>query len=84
MPKMICVNCERQLSIEKSGIFVIETFLDDRPYKIWSADLWKCNSCKVEIVSGFGSGPISEHYMPNFDKVLSKAVESRHVFSYER
>lgn len=84
MPKMVCANCERQLKIEKSGVFVIETFLDDQPYKIWNADLWKCDSCKTEIVSGFGHGSLSEHYMDNFDEVLDKAVNSRHVFSYER
>ena len=84
MPEMICVNCERQLKIEKSDVYVIETFSDDTPYKIWLADLWQCNSCKMEIVSDFGIRPISEHYMDNFEMALSVALANRHVYSYER
>jgi len=39
------------------------------PYKVWLADLWECQGCGVQIVSGFASQPISEHYEPDFKKM---------------
>lgn len=36
------------------------------PYKLWMGDLWECPDCRAQIIVGFGQGPISEHYLPNF------------------
>lgn len=39
------------------------------PNKVWLADLWECEGCGVQIVSGFASQPISEHYKPDFKQM---------------
>jgi hypothetical protein len=55
MPKQVCVECETSLKIEQNGVIVVEMFNEDRSiYRLWSADMWKCPLCGVEIVTGFG------------------------------
>jgi hypothetical protein len=39
-----------------------------KPYKIWSSDLWECQGCGAEILSGFGLSPISIQHMEGFEK----------------
>ena len=38
-----------------------------KPYKLWAGDLWECQGCGHQIISGSGAAPIAEHYQPNFD-----------------
>lgn len=81
MLKPVCVPCQRFFRIEKSGFIFIEgmpmpgadralpgTLEPERwqPYKLWAGDLWRCESCGAKILSGFGNGPISEHYRSDF------------------
>jgi hypothetical protein len=42
------------------------------PYKVWVGDLWKCPECQHEIVVGVVGGPVSEHYLPDFDSVMTR------------
>lgn len=80
--KPICVLCQRFFRMVKAGYYFTEmmpksgrplpgTQQPDRwtPYKIWSGDLYECQGCKAQIVSGVGGGPISEHYQANFTDV---------------
>jgi hypothetical protein len=79
MPKPICVKCKRFFKPHRNGVFALEQMpaandvrpgLEDeanrRPYKIWRADLYRCEGCGDEIVVGFGQHPLSEHYQPEF------------------
>jgi hypothetical protein len=81
MPKPICVKCKRFYKPKKNGIFALEQMpkangakpgLEDEenwePYKIWRADLYKCEGCNHEIVDGFSWGPLAEHYEDNFKR----------------
>jgi DNA-directed RNA polymerase subunit RPC12/RpoP len=73
--KPICVKCGRFFKPFKTGIRVLEQMPREngagwRPYKIWQADLYKCHGCGTEIVTGFGTAPIAEHYMPQFENLL--------------
>ena len=78
MPKMVCVNCQTELQIEKTGVFVIEMFLDPPvPYKIWNADLWQCPGCHTEIVSGFASHQLVEHYEDDFEDMYKAILENK-------
>lgn len=36
------------------------------PYKLWVADLWECPDCGHELIVGWASAPVSEHYKPEF------------------
>jgi hypothetical protein len=75
MPGRVCVPCQRQYRAERNGVHAVEMMDNDtRPYKIWMADLLRCPGCEHQILSGFGANPVSEHYMPEFDKWM-KHVE---------
>jgi len=55
---------------ETDGVGVLDV-ADFGPYKIWSADKWKCPKCGIEIVIGFGDEAIAEHYQTDhFDHVV--------------
>jgi hypothetical protein len=53
---------------EKNGVGVLD--LDDtgRDYELFDADLWRCPKCGIEVVGGFGTGPIAGHYKNDFQK----------------
>lgn len=36
------------------------------PYKLWQGDLWQCEGCSAQIVSGVAHQPFAEHYQENF------------------
>jgi hypothetical protein len=46
-------------------------------YRLWSADLWICPDCGHKIISGFGKGPIAEHYQSNYDDVLAQILANK-------
>ena len=58
--------CGLFMRVKKNGVTVEELLEDGSPYKLWDADLWECVGCGVEVVSGFGSQPIAEHWQPNY------------------
>lgn len=79
--KPVCVKCHRFFRVKKNGFYFIEGMpgpgrplpvpgLDEahrwQPYKLWVGDLYAYEGCGAEILSGFGSGPIAEHYQPTF------------------
>jgi hypothetical protein len=79
MPKLVCVDCQTELSILKSGGYVIETFGNPehpKPYKIWSADVWECPGCHKKIVAGFSNHPLGEHYEGDFPELLDRVLAS--------
>ena len=74
MPNAVCLRCHRFLKVKKNGVVIEEgrplTGQRDGPwgpYKLWQADLWVCPGCGVEIVMGFGRGPLSEHFRPDYE-----------------
>jgi len=83
MPKPICVPCQRFFRPKKNGFPVIEQMPTDNdavpgtsqpekwsPYKLWIGDLWECQGCKAQIVVGFASEPISEHFHEAFGNMV--------------
>jgi hypothetical protein len=83
MLKPICVKCGRFFKPKRNGVYVLEQMqrvngaapgLENsdswRPYKLWHADLYEWHGCGTELVTGFGFGPMVEHYMPNFNQAL--------------
>ena len=69
--KLVCVDCKRELVIDKTGLPAIE-MAEFGPYKIWEADRWKCEGCGMKIIAGFGDKPWLEHYMPGFKEFIQK------------
>lgn len=88
--KPVCVPCRRFFRMKKSGYYFIEGMPIGRdvqpgnlepekwqPYKLWVGDLWQCEGCGAELISGFGQQPISEHYMPEFADKKAGLVDAR-------
>ena len=65
----VCPKCHCELKPERNGVAVLDLAAFG-PYKLWSADLWKCRICKIEIIAGFASEPISTCYEPDFKKQI--------------
>jgi len=38
------------------------------PYKVWCGDLYECEGCGAQIISGVGRAPLTEHYKPDFEE----------------
>ena len=69
MPKMVCVQCQRELTPLKNGVIVVEMMWSGSvpsPYKLWAADLWKCAKCDTRIVAGFAEHPFAFNHEPGF------------------
>ena len=84
--KPICVKCQRFYRCKKTGYYFVEGMPKpgetrvlpgiqepDRwePYKLWAGDLWECQGCGHQLVSGTGQSPIAEHYQPQFTKLAA-------------
>jgi hypothetical protein len=54
------------MRVKKNNVTVEELDETGAAYKLWSADLWECVECGVEIVTGFGQSPIAEHWQPTY------------------
>jgi hypothetical protein len=54
------------MRVKKNSVTVEEVFEDGSPYKLWDADLFECPECGVEVITGFGGGPLAEHYQPTY------------------
>lgn len=73
MPKILCVKCKVEFRPIENGVYVRELMHDNtRFYKLWSADKWGCPVCKVEVVAGYGEGPLVEHFE---EKALERVQE---------
>ena len=71
----VCKRCNCEMRPETNGVGVLD-IVQGRPYELWSADLWRCPGCGVEIVGGYGNVPIAAHYESDFTVVL-QSYESR-------
>jgi hypothetical protein len=67
------------MKLAHSGVTCVEAFGrgDDRPYKLWLADLYECIDCHTEVVTGFAANCYAEHYQPDFEEKLAKVPDSR-------
>lgn len=77
--KPVCVPCRRFFRPKKSGFYFVEAMPTENhaapgtespekwtPYKVWAGDLWECEGCGAQVVSGTGQHPVAEHYQPGF------------------
>ena len=62
----VLCGCGRFMRVKQNAVTVEEQLEDGSPYKLWTADLWECVECGVEVVTGFGQAPIAEHYQPTY------------------
>lgn len=87
--KPVCVPCQRFFHCTKTGFYFIEGMPKEnrakpgtlepekwQPYK-WVSDRFECDGCGAVILSGFGSGPITEHYQSEFSDVVKSTGASQ-------
>jgi len=65
--KPVCVKCQCELRPKTNGVGLLDMYnpsdkAEPQPYQIWDADLWACPRCGYELITGFGSRPIAEHW----------------------
>jgi ribosomal protein L37AE/L43A len=65
----VCPKCHCELHPETNGIGVLD-LADFGPCEVWDSDLWKCPSCGVEVIGGFGQGPVARHFESSFQLVV--------------
>jgi len=82
--KIMCVKCGKQLKCKKNEV-IVEESADNCSYRIWEADLWKCPKCGTEIIAGFGSEPMAEHFEKDYryQQVLAGLKERVKVYQLE-
>jgi hypothetical protein len=86
MSKLVCGKCKAFLYLATSGVAVLE-MAGFGPYKLWLADLWRCHVCHQEVISGFGDGPIAQHFEDDFAGVVhsfrrrGNLVRAHHIAS---
>jgi hypothetical protein len=66
----VCVKCHCEMRPEINGVGVLD-MADWGPYQLFDADQWCCPNCHVQMVGGFGSGPIAKHFEPDFQKMVA-------------
>jgi hypothetical protein len=85
--KPACVPCQRFFRIVRTGVYFIEAMPDGhdrpepgtaepgkwKPYKLWAGDLWRCEGCDTEIVSGVAQQPAGEHYQQDFAERVQRS-----------
>jgi hypothetical protein len=69
--KPICVKCKKFYRPKQNGFCFTEGQVGAgwAPYKAWMGDLWECNGCGHQLISGVGSRPLTEHYLHDFETV---------------
>ena len=71
MPKLVCVDCEVELVIDKTGLPAVE-MADFGPYILTEADRWRCPLCGWRVIAGFAEHGI-EHWENGFNEAINMA-----------
>ena len=72
---VVCVDCEKEMLPHRTGAIVEEHTDDGGPYKIWSADVYRCSSCGQEVIARFARDPIAHHHEREKYDRLKEQVE---------
>ena len=62
---VVC-GCGRIMRVKRNSVTVEELLEDGAPYKLWDADLFACEECGTEVITGFAQLPFAEHYQPTY------------------
>jgi len=58
----VCAKCQVELRPKKNGVGALEMAANGAAVAIYDVDLWSCPICALDVLLGFGSKPISEHF----------------------
>jgi hypothetical protein len=64
---IVCAKCSRAMRPKKNGAAFTE-MAEDRPYKLWMADLWECQDCGAMVLhTSPMQRPVAESFHDDFD-----------------
>jgi hypothetical protein len=67
---IVCANCNRAMRPKRNGTSFVE-MAQDRPYKLWMADLWECQDCGNQVLyADSRQNPIAESFQAEFSAML--------------
>ena len=83
--KLACVKCNRKLVLKMVGIDVIFTLTESQePYQVWSADMWECPECGMQVAGGFGDCARYSRYSPRFAELMARTLSFDHIYMNDR
>lgn len=68
--KPLCVPCKREMFPAKNSVNVL-FHASFGPYQVIQGDMWECPNCHAQIISGWGRGPLAEHFEEDFATVAA-------------
>jgi hypothetical protein len=71
---LLC-DCGRFMRVKQNSVTIEEVMDDGAPYRLWDADLYECAECGREVVSGFASLPLAEHWQPNYAELRARLAQ---------
>lgn len=69
----VCVKCEIEMRPKKNAV-MLEVMTDERPYQVYSADLWECVECHAEVVVGVARNPRLEWWEDGYQQKLKGII----------
>lgn len=76
---LVCIGCKVEMQCDKNqhGVELTSSVggVELQPYQIWDGDRYACPGCGVEIVVGFGRGPIAETFNEDYARVKARYGE---------
>lgn len=73
----ICVKCARSMECTKNEFMVKDMAIDGSPSTYWYGDLFECQTCGAQIVTGFGA-KIPKHPREIVNEAEKGALEFQH------
>ncbi len=70
----ICVICQVEYKPKKNGVNV-ELMANFGSFELYEADKVECPGCGHQIITGYGSQPISIHFEKDYKEVLKKVTK---------
>lgn len=75
MPMTACPTCRRFYKVKKSGYYFEEGMPRGAgwaPYKLWVGDLYECEGCGAQVITGVGMEPLAEHYQKGYADTVAR------------
>lgn len=64
IPNTMLCGCGSFFRVKQLSVTVEEQTDDGAPIALWSADLFRCDSCGAEVISGFALVPMARRHDP--------------------
>ena len=63
---LVCMNDGEELVCIKNSVYIEQTFADDKPYRLYSSDVWGCQTCGARIAMT-APQPVAEYWQETYE-----------------